>query len=350
MHTNLKKITAKFLIVLLIAPQLLFIGVPRAHGQGFDTGSVSGVSGGIDLTPGTFGGVGAGSAAGGGGAGAVASVGGGLAGTGLGGFGSTIGGIFGFLEEVPTSDRVVRATQLSQVSKERVEDTLMWALLNLVIEFMVADIVNWINTGFQGEPAFVTSPETFFSNVVEQATGFFIEELGVAELCNARWLPWFRISLTIPDPYLVRARCTLSDIISNADVAFEDFTNLGWEGLVSVSANRQNNPYGAYLIALDERNKRRESAASNEASKLNWSGGFLSTAEALCTNFTQGECTAFRGSITLPGTTIEEQLNQALELPKGRLRVADEIDEIIGALLSQLVIGIFQGGLRAFGR
>ncbi|PIP73406.1 MAG: hypothetical protein COW88_02195 [Candidatus Lloydbacteria bacterium CG22_combo_CG10-13_8_21_14_all_47_15] len=316
MRDNSKKLIATFLIALIIAPQLFFIGVPRAHAVG----------------------------------GCIASAAGAVAGlAGLSAISSAVGG-FGLFQEVPVSDVVVRSTQLTLTSKECIEDTLMWVLLNIVIQFMVSDIVRWINTGFQGSPAFVESPSSFFAEVADQATGIFIETLGVAELCNLRWAPWFRISLTIPDPYLIRSRCTLSGIVANTELAFKDFKNLGWEGLVDISVNRQSSPYGAYLSALDERNKRQSTALTSEAAKLQWSNGFFSTADKLiCTSFTAGQCTAYRGNITLPGATIEEQLNQALDLPKGRLAIADEVNEIIGALLTQLVIGIFQGGLRAFG-
>ncbi len=58
------------------------------------------------------------------------------------------------------------------------------------------------------------------------------------------------------------------------------------------------------------------------------------------------------GKVITPGTAIESTLNESLNTPGKRLTVADEIDELLGVLLSQLVttaLSSASGGLAGLG-
>jgi hypothetical protein len=60
--------------------------------------------------------------------------------------------------------------------KTFIGDRLAVMITNQIIQRMTASIVNWINTGFQGSPAFLTNPEAFFTDVGDQITGEFLKK------------------------------------------------------------------------------------------------------------------------------------------------------------------------------
>jgi hypothetical protein len=96
-----------------------------------------------------------------------------------------------------------------------------------------------------------------------------------------------------------------------------------------------NNPYGAFLEAQSELSASVSNAQGEETKLLEFGRGFLSFKDA-------------NGNIATPGVVIEEQLNSVLQIPQGRLEVADELNELLGALFTQLVGTVFggAGGLR----
>ena len=47
-------------------------------------------------------------------------------------------------------------------------DSIAWQLANKIVAGITASTVNWINSGFNGNPAYVTNPEQFFTNVADQ--------------------------------------------------------------------------------------------------------------------------------------------------------------------------------------
>src|SRR3989338_8095331 len=71
--------------------------------------------------------------------------------------------------------------------KEFVGNRLAVLITNQIIQRMTASIVNWINTGFQGSPAFLTNPEGFFLDVADQITGELIDKTGaLSQLCSPK--------------------------------------------------------------------------------------------------------------------------------------------------------------------
>ena len=49
--------------------------------------------------------------------------------------------------------------------KETLLDGVAWFAAKLIVQKLTAETVNWINSGFQGNPAFVTDPGQFFLDV-----------------------------------------------------------------------------------------------------------------------------------------------------------------------------------------
>lgn len=240
---------------------------------------------------------------------------------------------------------------VAQTTKEYGLDAVGWTIVNLIIERMAASTVTWINSGFQGSPAYVTDPEAYFTDIGDRVAGQFIFRAPYLNtLCgpiNAR----IRIALT--NNYIRdddrRWRCTLSDVVDNVDDFMNDFERGGWDGFFELTQRQQNNPMGAYIQAENEMYAQIATRKGVKRAELDWGRGFMSF--EVCGpegRDSDGVCIG-RAEIATPGSVIETKLNEVLNVGNNKLAAADEINEIVSALLNQLisrVVGGIGSGLR----
>lgn len=235
-----------------------------------------------------------------------------------------------------------------QAAKELGTDVGAWHIANMAIKKITASTVNWINSGFQGNPTFVTDPGRFFLDVGNTELSKFLSETNLSTLCTP-----FKASIRLA---LVKNRlsetdgniysCTLDKIKGNYDAFMGDFDQGGWDGWYEITQNQQNNPYGAYLDAQSKLNIKIGNEKKKYEDQLNWGQGFLSHEKCSVLEYTDQNgrkvCNGTKRTIT-PGSAIEEQLNNALGAGNKRLEIADELNEIIGGLFNQF-LGKVLGG------
>lgn len=267
-------------------------------------------------------------------------------------------------------ESITSAVQNSaQVTKDYVLDTLAWQVANLAIQSMTKSLVNWINSGFNGSPAFVTDLKANLRGVEDAVARRFFTELSVEVSGMARSpfqdrvLDAVRLGYylrTSPESFYTRNPYTLNQVSPN-DRAFlaGDFSQGGWNAWFATVMNPQNNPYGAEILANEALSSAVASASGERLQELSWNRGFLSwrgdctqfapngrdaveMAEATADLMAEDKCLNY--SIKTPGSVIMEQLNTQLGSGVNRLVSADEFNEVIGALLNQLVLQVVGGG------
>ncbi|MFZ2522007.1 MAG: hypothetical protein WAX44_01945 [Minisyncoccia bacterium] len=237
---------------------------------------------------------------------------------------------------------------IAQSIKEFVLDVIAYNLVNSMLRIITAQTVNWINSGFQGSPAFVRNPQQFFLNEADRAASRLLSSGKLNAVCSP-----FRaqVRLALVKNYLSEDDnfvCSLGVLANNYDQFMGDFSQGGWGGWFEVTQNDQNNPYGALnsaqnQLAIDVGNQQ-----DKFQDQLNWSGGFLSWETCpegmeLDPSFGTGDCQVDKQTNT-PGSVISESLHLNVGIGTRRLEVADEINEIIGALFNQLA-GRIVGGV-----
>lgn len=250
---------------------------------------------------------------------------------------------------------------------EYVLDTLAWQAANLAIESMTKSLVNWINSGFQGSPAFVTDLKTNLRGVGDAVASQFFSELTMATAdiqlspFQDRVVDAVRLGYylhTSPESFYTRYPYTLNQVSPDARAFLQgDFSQGGWNAWFATVMNPQNNPYGAQELAERALSSVVSSATNNRVQELSWNRGFLSwrgdctmtasqadTPDGMTAVDLSGEDKCVSFAIETPGSVIEEQLNRQLGSGSRRLEVADEFNEIIGALLNQLVLQVVGGG------
>lgn len=225
--------------------------------------------------------------------------------------------------------------------KETALDRIGWMLANAVLSQISASIVNWINSGFDGSPAFVTDFKRFLTDIADEELGKLIEE-DLPLLCESFSFK-VKFSLALQTPFKDKISCTLTDVVGNVDSFISgNFNEGGWKGWFELTTKKRNNSYGAYLLATAELDSRIAGKQAIELFKVDQGDGFLSLKTCIVQD-SDGKC--LQSQITLPGKVIEAQLNNTLAGGQQRLNVADEFDEIVVALFAQLVQQVLFDGL-----
>lgn len=205
-------------------------------------------------------------------------------------------------------------------------DQLGWCLVNATIESIGAATVQWINGGFQGNPVFVEDPGQFFADVADIQAGAFINELSNGFLCEP-----IRnvVRVNLANNYNSQIggyspQCTFTGAAGSLE-QFMAGDSFSWADWNSYTQDPQNNPFGATLAGQIELDRRIAGALGIQSKVLDWGVGFLSSKDPET------------GKITSPGSLIQDGLNDRLGSGQRRLEIADEFDEIVNALVNQLV-------------
>jgi uncharacterized protein YdcH (DUF465 family) len=256
-------------------------------------------------------------------------------------------------------------TDPAQLEKEFSLDTIATAMAQTFLDSLTRDIVNWINSGFDGDPMFVQNTGDFLFDVANETSGQFIDDLGYGYLCEPFGLQ-IQIALATQNTFRQRAQCTVLDVIDNYDAFIDDFSQGGWAGWISVTQNPQNNAYGAYLLARSELDRRIARSLGFTKDEINRNKGFYS--QKVCVEYDKsafsGDNCTYNNGICIPndppeckkwqsttlGNIVENELNSALNLGKQKLVVADEINEVISALINYSVNRIRTGIASSSGR
>ncbi len=225
---------------------------------------------------------------------------------------------------VPTLD-IKNAAKETGVGPFPGWDAIGYCFINSVIQYLSDATIDWINNGFDGNPVFVDDPRQMIRDIGEDTVNAFIDGIGDGILCER-----FSADITLAlignfknTRKVVPDRCTLDEALENIDrfLSGEDFS---FEILNVMTSNPSGNTIGAYLLAqskLDQVITERTDAAFAE---LNWSDGFLSWKDK------------DQKTVT-PGSYIGLNTGKILGFSADRLVLADEFDEIVTALVNQLI-------------
>jgi hypothetical protein len=249
------------------------------------------------------------------------------------------------------------------IFKENTEDPLAWKIARIAIQSLTKSTVNWINSGFDGSPAFVTDLNQTMLNVGDAAADQFFNELQSNSAIDSP----FRDAATqaLRDNYYRSSgngafgnqnAFTLNQSSPNPSAFINgDFSQGGWNAWFSLTANKQNNPIGF----IDEAQRAQQGmvgvAQSNRQTELGWGNGFSSLKDS-CGSTALGQAVSLANKnrecvgalIQTPGAIIKDSLVKQLGAGTDSLVSADEISEVIDALFGELVNQVLGpgGGLR----
>jgi HAMP domain-containing protein len=269
-------------------------------------------------------------------------------------------GVNGFTSISAAADPITAGMTGASFALDNVADGVAWALAKGIASEMTSSILNWVNSGFKGSPAFITDLEGFLTEVADRTIGGYLDELGgpFSFLCAPFKLD---IQVAVAIVYeneranagqVAPPTCTLSGALTNLEDfidGVQSFTDGdGWDKWFKITANpSQYTPQGSMMAAQAQAKARIVNARGQEMSVAAFGQGFLSSkvCEAIEGSGTKKEkCT-----ITTPGKVISSSLNEALSLGGKTLVEADEINEIITAVFTQLQQKAITGAMGLLG-
>lgn len=220
-----------------------------------------------------------------------------------------------------TDDIHYRATQGDRLAFEQSQRALRGVVDNMV---------DFVNTGVDGDPAFITNLNQYLTGAVDTQVQNFIQDLGGR--MDSPFLADIQGALQQVHTRNMRGELPGYSAQSVGDInAFleGDFEQGGWEGFMEVIRDPSaNTPVGAYFTARQEMNRVAQSTAFEEVTKANWGEGFQSLEEC---DANQQNCV-----ITTPGTVVADQLNRALGASFDSLVAANQMDQAVEDTFARL--------------
>ncbi|MEI6480384.1 MAG: hypothetical protein WCO12_02570 [bacterium] len=226
-------------------------------------------------------------------------------------------------------------------------------IANELVQAMTASTIQWINSGFKNPdgtsgPGFVSNPSKFFQGIADRETTGFFQALGGSFLCKP-----FSIQVRLAllndyrGSYQGQAQCTLESIKNNLQ-NFGKGTNGGtgnyWNDWFQLTQQDNNNYMGSYFLARDQLSKNIAYNQDMNRLQITIDRGFLAMKK--CPD--GGSTCAEKDKITTtPGAQVEASLNRVLNLQGERINIANSFDDIISALVGQMLkmaVGGLQGG------
>lgn len=249
--------------------------------------------------------------------------------------------------------------------KEFVLDGVAKLLAKIVVRELVSETVNWIRGGGEkGSPLFVGNWERFLAKAGDQAAAAFLYNYAGLNVC-APFNLQVRLGL-FNLPAKRQVSCTLSQGIRNVQAFYNNFSG-GWQSWL-VASQPQNNIEGAYLATFGLMAYAGEQRKNATHAELQANAGFIgikkcvkrATIEASAPGAEAEEFVNpedFQGveppcekSITItPGQAIHDQFASVAGSDIADLVGADEINEIIVAIIDTLVHKMITGDSKGFG-
>jgi hypothetical protein len=260
------------------------------------------------------------------------------------------------------STAVTAGTTNALVVKGYVLDPLAFAASKAVLNSLVQSTVRWINSGFQGSPAFVTNLNSTLLNVANSTADSFVSQLSSNGSINSPFQT--QVASAVASNYNTNTNggffaanpYTLNQTSSNPQAFLNNnFSYGGFDAWMSEVMNPSNNPYGAYEVANTALNNQVTGAQANQKTELNWGKGFMSykgncnspttsSASGKTTTSLSGNTTCSNASILTPGAAIESQLEKTLGSGIDQLVTANQFNEIVNALVGQLTNQVLGSG------
>ncbi len=244
------------------------------------------------------------------------------------------------------ANTTIAAAEETLIIKEWTVDGIFNGLAKTALQLLLKETVRWINSGFQGSPAFVQDLDGFLLNSADKLAGEIIYGSELNALCRPFALD-VRITLSLlRSRREAPVRCTLSQVVGNVDNFFNDLASGGLAGWFAMTVNPNNNFFGASAAAQSHLFGRIGDQKGLDLQEFLANNGFLAKkeckkvpdADADGNEFMREEC-----KTVLPGNTIAEALNSKLTIPDNTLISADEVNEVLSALFQQLALKAFTG-------
>lgn len=274
----------------------------------------------------------------------------------------------------------------SQRRMEQCFEGIAFTLAKNQLTSMTRYAINWVNTGFGGDPFFVKNTQSLLTNlqrdVFEKSLNYLmptkgyypysrsfakavisqnrLQRKGLEALSNLS----STLGNFVSDPNSYVNMSDVEKAASSVKLFNEDFNNGGWGAWGAFSQNEANNPLGYYMLASEMISEQQELEATKVKDELYQNNGFLSqkrcaryseqpslkvttgnAGQAQTTKEIKVDPVCVEWEVVTPGSIIKDKLSYYLNSPERQLEMADSINEVLNSVFSMLLSRLADQGV-----
>jgi hypothetical protein len=260
-----------------------------------------------------------------------------------------------FSKEVPTTDEKSKQ-ELNQMNKtQQCLNGVAYSVAKKLLADVSSKTLNWINTGFGGNPLYVRDTGSYLKSISDQQLSRFIQQVPNDNPIFGNAL---RSALTQQATGRVNndaVRPMTTPQAAQYKKFLGDFTQGGWSAWLNTTQVDSNNPVGAFFQATDRIGQTINQQKQNTRDEINRNEGFLDM--KVCAEWKNngqvtvdsmglaGEPECLRYETTTPGSVIAEQAKIVTGSTVRQLEAADQINEVLGSFFDKLINNLLTKGL-----
>ncbi|MCC6323203.1 hypothetical protein IT400_00240 [Candidatus Nomurabacteria bacterium] len=233
--------------------------------------------------------------------------------------------------------------------------------------------INWINSGFNGNPLYIYDRESYFQSIADEQLLNLIKPL--ANITNKDIYPYGRniarsIINSAKSTFEQSSQSTLRKFLkenkTEEDFA-NDFSSGGWDGWFALTQQDQNNPLGFGIMTSQKLADQISKKIDNVKAELTEGKGFMSQKE--CAEYEKdstykasdpGDISGYAGNrtadgsktrrcirykVVTPGSIISDQISTVLSSNIRQLELADSLNESLSSVFQALINQMVNQGL-----
>ncbi len=237
---------------------------------------------------------------------------------------------------------------------------------------MTRSTMNWVATGFGGDPMYVRNMQSFIGSLEDRIVN---EELELLQNADPNAYPYSRDfargyynSYTSEKNFKDSMSQTLTRHFTDGKTIEDytyDFSAGGWEAWLGLTQESQNNPIGYAIETSNHISSRQQEEVENTKQELVQGNGIFNQKKCVeykilpKYHFETGQMTTEEKEHTAencvkwenisPGSVIQDKISTYINSPERQLELADTINEGLNALFSALIDKYRQSGLTGIG-
>jgi len=222
-------------------------------------------------------------------------------------------------------------------------DAIAFCIGNALIQYLTQSINNWINTGFNGNPAFVANPTQFLSDIANQTAGNFINTIGgAAGQAIGQGVQGFQQGVTkilvgtVNSSLIGENAMTMNQYMSNGDVQgfYQGVPQNSIGGFQGVAMGQGNSLPSVLNNVLPAFGQAVASGIGNAQQSSGINNGTYQNVQNCQTNpdGSKGPCVT-----TVQGSDIQRAGQDARNMANLRVVAAQKFDQVIANLVNALI-------------
>lgn len=230
--------------------------------------------------------------------------------------------------------------------------------------------MNWVNSGFNGDPLFVRNVDSLMysieNRILEEQTNLFKDPANLADYPYGRDFARSAINAKQSfDNFQDSMKSDLTDYLTpgaTTESFANDFSEGGWDGWLALTQRSQNNPLGFLIEQSENLVQKQTTATQNTKDELNRGGGVLDQKKCIQyypydpvkdkdnpVNANGNRLRCAKYETVTPGSVIKSKVDTYINSPERQLELARTINDALNALFSALIYKFQNQGLSSLG-